>query len=116
ATVVVAATFAPRYTPNNVSKVLPTVRNVAIPLAVAVQVYQTELLPGLPACNGSPTSRVVKLLVPVAEPLAPESGLAAAKLSFAGGEVTVTMSKAGVLINVPPGLAMTTVYVAPSSS
>src|SRR6185503_4829134 len=107
ATVVVAATFAPRYTPNNVSKVLPTVRNVAIPLVVAVQVYQTELLPGLPACNGSPTSRVVKLFVPMAEPPAPARALAAAKLSFAAGDGTVTMSSAGLLISVPPGLAMT---------
>jgi hypothetical protein len=37
-----------------VSNVLPTVEKVAMPFARGVQVYQTELLPGLPACDGSP--------------------------------------------------------------
>ncbi len=40
------------------------VEKVAMPLAAGVQVYQTELLPGLPACSGSPNSREASVFEP----------------------------------------------------
>jgi len=57
-------TLSPVYTLSRVSNVLPIVRKVAMPLAGACQVYQTEFDPYFSACHGSPSSRVANILVP----------------------------------------------------
>src|SRR5438034_587431 len=66
-TVVSADTDEPVYTPRIVSKLLPMVSMIAWPVAGAVQLYQTECPPALPAWLGSPVSLVAPTLVPVAE-------------------------------------------------
>ena len=68
-----------------VSKPLPSVSKVAVPVAGAVQANQTDLSPVKPACvEGSPASRVAQVLSPWALPEAPATMSALAKLSFEG--------------------------------
>ena len=51
-------TALPVYTASRVSKLLPSVSIVAVPLAAAVNRYQIERPPGKPAWFGSPDSFV----------------------------------------------------------
>ena len=66
-----AETLVPRYTPSSVSKLDPAVMIVAWPDAGAVQLYQTDLPPALPAWSGSPVSFVAFTFVPLTVPLVP---------------------------------------------
>jgi len=69
ATLVKALTLEPRKTPSTVSNSLPSVLKVAMPLAGAHQVSQTELGAGeRPASFGSPGSSVAPQLVPRPKP------------------------------------------------
>src|SRR5207247_211298 len=70
--------------PSSVSKLEPAVLIVAWPEAGAVQLYQTDLPPALPAWFGSPASLVASTFVPVTLPLVPVIACAAAKLSLFG--------------------------------
>jgi hypothetical protein len=70
-----------------VSKLEPRVSMVTEPAEGAVQRYQIDAPPALPAWLGSPDSLVAPAFEPVAVPLAPETTCALAKLSFAGAAV-----------------------------
>ena len=65
ATVVRAETLVPVYTPSSVSKLLPSVSIVTVPLVGAVQVHHTLLPPVLPPWFGSPASLVAPTFVPL---------------------------------------------------
>jgi len=59
---------------------VPSKENAAAwkrPLRGAVQRYQTEAPPALPAWLGSPLSLVAPILVPLVEPLAPDRRIGA---------------------------------------
>src|SRR5438105_3169238 len=79
--------------PSRVSKPEPTVSTVAVPLAGAVQRYQTEAPPALPAWLGSPDSFAAPAFEPVTVPLAPEIACAFAKLSFAGAATVLASTE-----------------------
>src|ERR1051326_6372527 len=70
--------------PMIVSKSLPRVEKDTIIFAGAVQVYQTEAPPSLPAIVGSPVSLVASRLLPTREPLTPTATWALPKLSLGG--------------------------------
>src|SRR5436190_8778919 len=74
----------PLYTHRIVSKLLPPVRNVTVPLVTAVHLNQMELV-ALKPLLGSPVSPVAPLLAPVTVPTAPDKMVAALKLSLGGG-------------------------------
>src|SRR2546423_3213546 len=93
ATLVRPPTLEPLYTPSRVSKLDPTVSIVVVPLAGAVQRYQIECPPALPAWLGSPASLVAPTLVPARLPLEPLTTCAAAKLSLAGGDLTAQLGR-----------------------
>src|SRR6266700_993540 len=104
-------TLVPVYTASRVSNVLPTVRNMAMPLAGARQVYHTELLPYLPAWRGSPASRVANKLVPTAKPFVPTKLRRSTKLSSGGARDAPdfsTTNRTGSLVAAPTMLATTT--------
>ena len=70
------------------SKSLPQVSTTAVPLAGAVQRYQTEAPPSPPGKSewaGSPACLVAPSLVPAAAALVPASACELSKSSFAGG-------------------------------
>jgi hypothetical protein len=77
-------TAVPVYTASRVSKPEPAVSIDTGAALVAVQRYQTEAPPELPAWFGSPGSLVAPTLDPPAVPEAPASACALAKSSFAG--------------------------------
>src|SRR5689334_11528012 len=67
------------------ASILPNVLNVAVPLAGAVQRYQTDSSLKAPATvNGSPGSVVALKLFPLTVPLSPVRTVALVKLSLAG--------------------------------
>src|SRR4051794_8379695 len=66
------------------SKSLPVVSIVTTPLDAAVQRYQREWPPALPAWPGSPASFVAATELPVAVAEVPDRTSADAKASFAG--------------------------------
>src|SRR5438105_4535518 len=68
-----------------VSKLEPKVSKLTLPSAGAVQTYQIERPPWMPAWLGSPDSLVPLTFEPVTWPLAPVSSWAPANASFAGG-------------------------------
>ena len=74
------------------SSVLPIVSMVTLPLAGAVQLYQMDAPPVLPAWFGSPDSFVARMFVPFVVPCEPLIVVAALELSF-DGIVTVTYSR-----------------------
>ena len=86
---------------SKVSKSLPWVLKVQIPLLGAVQRYQTDLPPSLPAWLGSPVSLVAVVLLPTRVPLTPLMARALPKLSLAGPESGVNDA---ALTAVPPGV------------
>ena len=63
---------------------LPTVLKETVMSEGAVQTYQMDCPPGLPARLGSPASREAPTLLPLIEPLGPVIVVALAKLSLAG--------------------------------
>jgi hypothetical protein len=75
-----------------VSNELPSVSTVSVPFDVAVQRYQTECPPGLPAWPGSPASLPAPTVVPVTVPLAPVRTCADENASLAGGPVKTRLS------------------------
>src|SRR5690242_13440921 len=77
-----------------VSKPLPRVVTVYVPLLGAVQVHQTEEPPELPAWNGSLGSRVAPTLEPVTVTTAPARATRLEKLSLVGGLATTRKSVA----------------------
>jgi hypothetical protein len=81
------------YAPRIVSKLLPDVLIVTLPLDGAVHDHHTDLPPELPAWFGSPDSLVAQLLAPLTVDDEPLIDTLLAKLSFAGGcgIVTVTL-------------------------
>ena len=62
---------------------LPTVSKLMEAVSGAVQQYQIECPPGLPAWLGSPASLVAPTLLPVTVPLAPPMNSQLVKLSLA---------------------------------
>lgn len=66
------------------SKSLPSVVNVTVPEVGAVQRHQIEFVDEAMPCDGSPASLVAPALDAESFPVAPESGRAFAKSSFAG--------------------------------
>src|SRR5258706_5306345 len=87
-----ASTAVPVYAARIVSKLLPLVSNVAWPVPVAVQLYQTDLPPPVPGgFVGSPVSFVAKLLLPLTVPELPVNPCALAKLSLGGPGVATTV-------------------------
>src|SRR5438105_8423742 len=108
-------TLDPLYTASSVSKELPAVSNATAPLAGAVQRYQIERPPVLPACFGSPLCLLAPTVVPAAVPNAPASDCAAEKLSFPGAPLAAAASdQASAIVPVaplPPSTAMR--YVVP---
>src|SRR5262249_6393515 len=85
-----------------VSKVLPEVSMVTVPLEGAVQVHHAECPPVLLVMKGSPASRVSEALEAVAEAVLPERVKALAKLSLLSVLVTVSVA-ATVLLREPAG-------------
>src|SRR5262245_57519317 len=69
---------------STVSKLLPAVSKVTVPLSGALQANHTELLAGIPAWSGSPFSLVAAALLPVALPETPVIRWRPARLSLAG--------------------------------
>src|SRR5213594_3062111 len=78
-------TLLPVYTASNVSNELPTVSIVTGLAVAAVQRYQIERPPALPAWLGSPLSFVAFTLLPLTVPETPLMLWALAKASLAGG-------------------------------
>ena len=76
---------------NTVSKSLPRVATAPTPSAGAVHLYQTDLAATAP-CAGSPVSAVAAVVKAVAVAVAPESGVAAEKLSLAGEAIGGALS------------------------
>ena len=71
------------------SKLLPAVVRLTLPLDEAVQVHHTDLPPALPATVGSPDCLVAFRLVPITLNDVPATTEAFAKVSFAGAFVVV---------------------------
>ena len=94
-----------------VSKSLPTVSTVSVPLKGAVQRYQTDARGVLtPAWSGSPVSLVARMLLPLTVPLLPPSTVALAKASFSGIKPTgSTATNALLLVTLPKPLEIVTV-------
>src|SRR6266404_3943561 len=87
ATRVSPLTLLPVYTASTVSKSLPRVSIVTLPVLGACHRYQTDLvLVGLSGLFGSPASFVAAIFVPVTLPEHPLTTCALAKLSFGGGD------------------------------
>ena len=68
------------------------VSKVTLPESGAVQQYQIECPPTLPAWFGSPVSLVAARLLPVTEPLEPPVNSQTAKLSLLGSWLRVTVA------------------------
>ena len=82
AMVVRPPTAVPVYAPSTVSKRLPCVVTVSVPLAGAVQRYQMEASGLVAPCVGSPGSRVAPVVEPDVLPVPPVSASALAKASL----------------------------------
>src|SRR5262245_23965203 len=80
-------TAEPLKMPSVVSKSLPCVVTTTVPDAGAFQDHQTECPPETRATFGSPASGEAPTLNPSTLALVPVNTVAAAKLSFAGGEL-----------------------------
>ena len=63
----------------------PSVERRSLPVAGALNEYQTDAPPGLAATAGSPASLVAPLLPPVTEPLVPVRPIAVANESLGSG-------------------------------
>ena len=66
------------------SNELPAVSSASVPVAGAVQRYQSEAPPALFAWRGSSSSTLASAVDAETEPAVPESACAASKRSFAG--------------------------------
>ena len=93
---------------RRVSKLLPRVSKLAMPLAGAVQASQTEVPPTLPACLGSFASRVAPRLLPLPRPASPTIVPAAAYGSAMGSASLRTRSVTLSLPATPTPLNTTT--------
>ena len=92
------------------SKLLPAVFRLTLPLDGAVQVHHTDLPPALPATVGSPDCLVAFTLVPFKLNDVPATTEAFANASFTG-VVVLTVSTTEVA-DVPPGVLTPAVSVA----
>src|SRR6266567_293813 len=72
------------YTASKVSKLLPTVSKITVPLVAGVHRYQTDFPPAFPAWSGSPASLVAPTLEPFVAPAGPLSRKALLNESFGG--------------------------------
>jgi hypothetical protein len=102
ATSVNPLTVLPVYTARIESNELPRVSTSTAPLAVAVQLYQTEAPPMMPAWSGSPACFVAATLVPaIVAGRVLLTTVALANMSFGGAVGTVKLE---LLVAVPPGV------------
>ena len=93
---------------------LPTVSMVTGSVVGAVQRYQIECPPALPAWLGSPVSLVALALLPVTLPELPLSACALAKASFAGGGSGLTVNTNVSLAVNAPSLTVTPIVAVPA--
>src|SRR5437660_12920079 len=87
---------------------------VTMPLAGARHVSQTDLPPVLPACFGSPTSRVAPQLLPRPRPFNVETTLRSAKLS-ANGKVGVNTVRRATALSTASASFDTVTWYEPAS-
>ena len=107
------------YTPSSVSKLLPAVEIVTVPVAGACQFHQTDLPPALPACTGSRVSLVPPTLLVETEIVVPLRVMLLAKSLFTGTEVETVRNAAldETVLRVPlMEFVATTTYVPASTA